>query len=82
MQIDIEGWEFTEGGFPDWVKSGVLKNNVNQIAIELHLPNLPKSKHDKSAPDYVFFLKILKNLQDIDFRLISQEVNMAVGRLE
>ena len=59
-----------------------VKNNVNQIAIELHLPYLPKSKHDKSAPDYVFFLKILKNLQDIDFRLISQEVNMAVGRLE
>ena len=35
-QIDIEEYEFSEGGFQDWIKSGALVN-VNQIALELHV---------------------------------------------
>ena len=35
MQIDIEGYEFSEAGLRDWLDSGAL-NNVNQIALELH----------------------------------------------
>ena len=35
-QIDIEEYEFSEGGFEDWIKSGALVN-VNQIALELHV---------------------------------------------
>ena len=33
--MDVEGAEFTDGGFKDWINSGALKN-VNQIALELH----------------------------------------------
>ena len=36
LQIDIEGAEFNEGGFRDWIQSGVL-NYVDQIALELHM---------------------------------------------
>ena len=36
FQIDIEEYEFSEGGFEDWIKSGALVN-VNQIALELHV---------------------------------------------
>ena len=36
FQIDIEGTEFTDGGFKDWIQSGALEN-VNQIALELHV---------------------------------------------
>ena len=34
--IDVEGTEFTDGGFKDWIKSGALEN-VNQMALELHV---------------------------------------------
>ena len=34
--MDIEGYEFTEGGFEDWINSGALEK-VGQIAIELHI---------------------------------------------
>jgi len=36
LKIDIEEYEFSEGGFRDWIDSGAL-NNVKQIAIELHV---------------------------------------------
>ena len=36
LQVDIEGHELREGGLKDWLSSGAL-NNVNQLAIELHL---------------------------------------------
>ena len=39
-QIDIEGYEFSEGGFKDWISSGALEN-VSQIALELHIPDIP-----------------------------------------
>ena len=37
LKIDIEWAEFQAGGFNDWFSSGALQN-VNQLAIELHLP--------------------------------------------
>ena len=36
LQIDIEEYEFSEGGFDDWIRSGALEN-VNQMALELHV---------------------------------------------
>ena len=36
FQIDIEGYEFSDGGFTDWIKSGAL-THVKQLAIELHI---------------------------------------------
>ena len=35
-QIDIEGAEFSSGGFSDWISTGAL-DNVHQIALELHV---------------------------------------------
>ena len=71
MKIDIEGGEFRKGGFDDWLKTGALMN-VYQIALELHLTG-------KDRGIYVYLLRILRSLTAIGFRLISQEVNMAVG---
>ena len=34
-QLDIEGYEWTEAGFKDWIKSGLEK--VDQFGIEMHL---------------------------------------------
>ena len=42
-QIDIEGYEFSEGGFEDWISSGALET-VSQIALELHIPDRPDDK--------------------------------------
>ena len=36
LQIDIEEYEFSEGGFDDWIRSGALEN-VSQMALELHV---------------------------------------------
>ena len=40
FKIDIEGTEFSEGGFQDWISSGALQT-VSQIALELHIPDRP-----------------------------------------
>ena len=39
-QIDIEGYEFRQGGFQDWISTGALEN-VSQIALELHVNDSP-----------------------------------------
>merc|ERR1712001_261544 len=56
LKIDIEAYEFTEGGFVDWITSGALEN-VGQIAIELHV--------DYDQSDDRQFIKLLKILQDL-----------------
>ena len=68
-QADIEGAEWGRGGFSDWFNTGAL-TNVNQLAMEFHV-----------RPDSQFssLLVILQQLYRLDFRLISQEVNMVVG---
>ena len=38
VQVDIEGHEFGPGGLEHWLATGALWQ-VNQLAIELHLPN-------------------------------------------
>jgi len=70
LKIDIEGHELT--GLPDWVDSGILKN-VNQLALELHLRRM----HE--GPKFIWLLHILKSLYQLNFRIISQEVNMVAG---
>ena len=40
FQIDVEGSEFSQGGFQEWISSGAL-TFVNQIALELHIPDSP-----------------------------------------
>ena len=42
-QIDIEGYEFSEGGFKDWISTGALET-VGQIALEIHIPDRPDDK--------------------------------------
>ena len=39
-QIDIEGYEFSHGGFEDWISTGAL-DIVSQIALELHIHDRP-----------------------------------------
>ena len=70
LQIDIEGYEL--GGLPEWIKSGAL-NNVNQLALELHLTFL----HE--GPRFKWILEVLQELYKMDFRVISHEVNMVMG---
>ena len=60
-QIDIEGAEFSSGGFSDWISTGAL-NNVNQIALELHV----------RQSDFVPLVELLQQLYRLGFRLISQ----------
>jgi len=73
LKIDVEGTEFTDGGFKDWIQSGALKN-VNQIALELHV--VQKKANERQ---YIELLEILKDLYKLGFVLISHEVNMVWG---
>ena len=72
-QIDIEGYEFSNGGFIDWIQSGALEN-VAQLALELHIPDNPDNDRQ-----YIHLLRILQALYRLDYRVISQDVNMVVG---
>lgn len=90
IQIDIEGYEFSSGGFKNWIDSGALKN-INQIAIELHVEEsdsnryiycliiLPNNFNDPYNRQYIELVSILQDLHSIGFRLISQEPNMVKG---
>ena len=60
-QIDIEGAEFSSGGFSDWISTGAL-DNVNQIALELHTGDT----------GFIPLVEILQQLYGLGFRLISQ----------
>ena len=60
-QIDIEGGEFSSGGFSDWISTGAL-DNVNQIALELHV----------MQSDFLPLVELLQQLYRLGFRLISQ----------
>lgn len=71
LKIDIEGAEFNEGGFRDWIQSGVL-NYVDQIALELHMTQ----NNDR---EYIEAMEILQDLYNLGFRVISHEVNMVAG---
>jgi len=73
LKIDIEGYEFSEGGFSDWLSSGALQS-VSQIALELHMPDRPDDERQ-----YINLLRILQDLYKLDFRVISQEANMVKG---
>ena len=68
-QADIEGAEWSTGGFSDWFATGVL-TNVNQLAMELHV---------RQNSQFSTLLGILQQLYNLGFRVISQEVNMVVG---
>jgi len=70
LKIDIEGHELA--GFPNWLETEAL-NNVNQLALELHLTPL----HE--GPNFIWLLEILQKLYKMNFRLISHEVNMVTG---
>lgn len=70
LKIDIEGHEL--GGLSDWLATGAL-DNVNQIAMELHLPSL----HNPSR--FKWLLEALQEMNRKNFRLISHEVNMLMG---
>jgi len=73
LKIDIEEYEFSEGGLTDWITSGSLKN-VGQIAIELHVEN-----HEQNERQYIILLQHLQDLYNLGFRVISHEPNMVKG---
>merc|ERR1712241_668001 len=73
LKIDIEEYEFSEGGFQDWIKSGALVN-VNQIALELHVLH-----KESNARQYIEHLQTVQDLYKLRFRVISHEPNMVVG---
>eukprot|EP00092_Neocalanus_flemingeri_P049176 GFUD01056427.1.p1 GENE.GFUD01056427.1~~GFUD01056427.1.p1 ORF type:complete len:347 (+),score=85.51 GFUD01056427.1:57-1097(+) len=72
LKIDVEGAELT--GLPDWLKTGAL-DNVNQLAMELHLTGL----HNGEDSNFIWLLEILQELYKLNFRVISHEVNMVMG---
>jgi len=73
LKIDVEGFEFSDGGFKDWIESGALKQ-VKQIAIELHVYN-----EESNLRQYIELMQLLKDLHQLGFVIISQEVNMVYG---
>jgi len=73
LKIDIEEYEFSKGGFSDWLSSGALRN-VNQIAIELHVDH-----HEENQSQYIELLKHLQDLYKLGFTVISHEPNMVKG---
>ena len=44
-QVDIEGHELGPGGLQHWIQTGAL-HQVNQLALELHLPVLEGDKYE------------------------------------
>jgi len=73
LKIDIEGTELSDGGFKDWIESGALQN-VDQIALEMHV--IQKGSNERQ---YIELLHILRDMYQLGFVLISQEVNMVWG---
>merc|ERR1712106_400828 len=71
LKVDIEGHELGPGGLQHWIQTGAL-HQVNQLALELHLPVL-------DGDNYVPLLQILQSLYKLNFRVISHEVNMVMG---
>ena len=71
LKVDIEGEELSS--LPDWISSGVLAD-VKQIALELHLPHIHQQKRFK------WLLDLMNQLYKLNYRLISHEINMTVGK--
>ena len=71
LKVDIEGEELYS--LPEWIVSGAL-DNVEQIALELHLPIIHDMKWFK------WLLDLLKQLYHLNYRLISHEINMTLGK--
>jgi len=76
LKIDIEGIEQTV--LPQLLKTGAL-NNVNQLAMELHLSGGTLGTNLHEGPHFVWLLEVLQQLYKINFRVISHKVNMIVG---
>ena len=55
---------------PDWVTSGALAN-VDQIGIELHMSRTANYRTKSPKEIAVIFLKLVKSLYQIGFRLIA-----------
>jgi len=70
LKVDIEGHELD--ALPEWIESGALEK-VDQLAMEFHLGRIHWEKRFK------WMLKLLQQLYTMGFRLISHEVNSAVG---
>jgi len=70
LKIDIEEHEIA--AFPNWLETGAL-DNVNQLAIELHLSKL------HAGPNFIWLLELLQQMFKLNFRVISHEVNMVAG---
>ena len=73
FKIDIEEYEFSDGGFTDWISSGSLKN-VGQIAIELHVENHEQNERwtylealslDFNLSYFRQYIDLLGHLQDL-----------------
>ena len=71
LKVDIEGEELNS--LPEWISSGAL-DHVLQIGLELHLPSIHEEKRFK------WLLDLLNQLYHENYRLISHEINMTVGK--
>jgi len=71
LKVDIERAEFGPAGIAHWIKTGALIH-VEQIALELHLP-------DFDADNYIQLLQMIQDLYKINFRVISHHVNKVMG---
>lgn len=73
LKVDIEGYELD--ALPEWIESGALEK-VDQLALELHLGKIHKQKK------FQWLVKLLQQLYTMGFRLISHEVNSAMGKTD
>ena len=71
LKVDIEGEELFS--LPEWISSGAL-DHVLQLGLELHLPSIHVEKRFK------WLLDLLNQLYHLNYRLISHEINMTVGK--
>jgi len=73
LKVDIEGYELD--ALPEWIESGALEK-VDQMALELHLRRIHSQKK------FQWLLKLLQQLYSMGFRLVSHEVNSAMGKAD
>ena len=71
LKVDIEGEELNS--LPEWVSSGAL-NHVKQMALEFHLGPIHSQRR------FNWLLELMSQLYKLNFRLISHEINMTVGK--
>jgi len=79
LKIDVEGYEYSAGGFQNWIDSAAL-NSVDQFGIELHVLHEFEKNNGTTRRSYKGMLQVLQDLYKMGFRVISHEVNPIAPR--